>query len=108
MAVVQGREYSDVTTVTTAGTAVALGASAQQIETIIFRAAKANTGDIYIGNKAGDVASTTGFWLEAGDTLSKDYRDRDGGSVGANEIFVDSSVNGEKVHWSATVARRAK
>lgn len=86
---------SGQTTVTTAGTEVALG-SGRINGPLAVRALSANTGKMYIGNAGdGTVASTTGYELAAGDQIILGY-------VGdLATIMVDSSVNGEKVCWLA-------
>jgi len=79
-------------TVTTAGTAVALG-SQQVNAALMVKALPGNTGIVYVGNVAGDVASGNGMPLSAGEAAVFDL-------VGnlAN-ILVDSTVNGEGVAW---------
>jgi hypothetical protein len=80
--------------VTTAGTAVQLAADQVINAPLIVKALSTNTGSMYIGNVSGDVDSTTGFELSAGDVLTFIF-------VGnLNSIWVDSAVNGEKVCWS--------
>lgn len=84
------------TTVTTAGTEVVLAASGTRANgPVRIRALSTNTGKMYIGNAGdGTVASTTGYELSAGDDIVLAY-------VGdLNTIWVDSSVNGEKVCWA--------
>lgn len=84
---------SGVKTVTTAGTAVALG-TAFANAAVMVKALTTNTGLIYIGNDgAGDVASSNGLPLSAGQEVVFEF-------VGnlAN-IIVDSAVNGEGVAW---------
>jgi hypothetical protein len=80
-------------TVTTAGTAVALGT--QNINApLMVKALDANTGVIAIGNDgAGDVTISNGLRLEAGDVVIFEYV-----STLAN-LFIDSAVNGEGVSW---------
>jgi hypothetical protein len=74
---------SGVKTVTAAGTAEALGSG--QL---------GNAGYIYVGNDgAGDVASTNGLELAAGDVAIFDHVSN------LSAIMVDSSVNGEGVSW---------
>jgi len=88
MAVLSGQK-----TVTTAGTAVALGSQAINAP-LIVKALDSNTGIIAIGSDgAGDVTVSNGFRLEAGDTVVFEF-------VGnlAN-LMLDSSVNGEGVSW---------
>ena len=79
--------------VTAAGTAEALG-SGQVHGPLMVKALAANTGLIYVGNDgAGDVASTNGMELSAGDVVVFDL-------VGnLAEIMVDAATNGEGVAW---------
>lgn len=88
MAAISGQK-----TVTTAGTAVALGS--QIIDApLAVKALSANTGLVFIGSDgAGDVSSANGFQLAAGEQVIFEY-------VGnlAN-LWVDSAVNGEGVCW---------
>jgi hypothetical protein len=90
MAAISGQK-----TVTTAGTAVALGN--QDISgPLMVKALDTNTGVVAIGGDgAGDVTVSNGMRLEAGDSVIFDF-------VGnlAN-IMVDSAVNGEGVAWLA-------
>lgn len=83
---------SGKTTVTTAGTAVVLGN--QKVDgPLMVKALLANTGNIYVGNVSGDVASTNGLELDAGEVVIFNY-------IGdLNNIYIDSSVNGEGVSW---------
>lgn len=78
------------TTVSTAGTRVQL--SSNTCLSITLKALSANTGTIYVGNSS--VASTNGFELLAGDTVSLDISN-------TNVVYIDSSVNGEGVTWLA-------
>jgi hypothetical protein len=83
---------SGVITVTTAGTAVN-GTDANLPNGVYIKAAIANTGNMYVGNDgAGDVASTNGFELDAGDVILVQVRN-------LKDLWFDSSVNGEKVCW---------
>ena len=77
-------------TVTTAGTAVQ-GTDVPG-RYFILKAHDTNTGVIYVGNTAGDVASTNGFPLEPGEDLRLKL-----GNL--KEIWVDSTVNGEILCW---------
>lgn len=79
-------------TVTTAGTAEALG-SQQVNAALMVKALPGNTDLMYVGNVAGDVSSTNGMPLAAGDVVVFDL-------VGnlAN-IMLDSAVDGEGVAW---------
>ena len=62
----------------------------------MVKALAANTDLIYIGSDgAGDVASSNGLELAAGETLILNY-------VGdLASVMVDSAVNGEGVAWLA-------
>lgn len=84
-----GSVFNGKTTVTTAGTRVTLAAS-QAVKSVTVKALAANTGTIYVGN--GSVASTNGFQLAAGDTISLDISN-------LNTVNLDSSVNGEGVTY---------
>ena len=85
--------HSGKKTVTAAGTAETLG-SGQVAGPLMVKALAANTGKIYIGNDgAGDVASTNGLELSAGDVVVFQFV----GQLSA--IMVDSAVNGEGVTW---------
>jgi hypothetical protein len=90
MAAISGQK-----TVTTAGTAVALGN--QDISgPLMVKALDTNTGVVAIGGDgAGDVTVSNGMRLEAGDSVIFDFA----GNL-AN-IMVDSAVNGEGVAWLA-------
>lgn len=80
-------------TVTTAGTAVALG-TLQVNGPLAVKALPGNTGVIYIGNDgAGDVSSSNGFPLSAGDPIVFESVDS------LADIFIDATVNGEGVGW---------
>jgi len=80
-------------TVTTAGTAVALGT--QRIDgPLMVKALDTNTGIVAVGNDgAGDVTVSNGLRLDAGDAVVFEFV----GSLGT--IWVDSAVNGEGVSW---------
>lgn len=75
-------------TVTTAGTRVVLGTTVAKSVTI--RALATNTGLIYVGDVT--VASTNGFQLSAGESVSLDIST-------LSRIYIDSSVNGEGVTY---------
>jgi hypothetical protein len=79
-------------TVTANGTAEQLGS--QLINgPLMIKALIANTNNIYVGNVSGDVASTNGIELAAGDAVIFDF-------VGdlAN-IWIDADTNDEGVSW---------
>ena len=82
-------------TVTTAGTAEALGSQAVQ-GPLMIKALESNTGYIYLGNDGTpDVASSTGLVLAAGDAVIFDHV----GNLAS--IYLDCSVDGEGVAWLA-------
>lgn len=81
--------YYGKKTVTTAGTRVAL-ASSQAVKSVVIKALQTNTGYIYVGDSS--VASTNGFQLLAGDTVSLDI-------ANLSTVNIDSSVNGEGVTY---------
>jgi hypothetical protein len=79
-------------TVALAGTAEALGSQAIN-GPLMVKALIANTNNAYIGNVAGDVASTNGLELAAGDVVIFDF-------VGdLSHLFIDVDTNGEGVSW---------
>lgn len=78
-------------TVTTAGTAVQLSVlGAAAVHGVRVKALHANTGDIYVGKST--VASGNGFVLDAGEEAYIQCSN-------ANQIYIDSSVNGEGVSF---------
>lgn len=77
---------SFLTTVTTAGTRVQLATNT--CKSLTIKAKSTNTGLIYVGNVA--VASTNGFQLLAGESVSLDISN-------TNLVYIDSSVNGEGI-----------
>lgn len=81
--------YNGRKTVTTAGTRVTL-ASSQAIKSVAIKALITNTGLIYVGDTT--VASSNGFSLSAGDTISLDI-------ANLATVNLDSSVNGEGVTY---------
>lgn len=81
------------TTVAAAGTAVRLHADAQVNSALILKALPDNSGIIYVGQVDGDVDSSNGLPLAAGEAVVFSF-------VGnLNQIWVDASVSGEKVAW---------
>jgi hypothetical protein len=86
---------SGQTTVTTAGTAVALGS--QPIGgRLAVKALAANTGIVVVGNDgAGDVTTSNGFQLSAGDVIVFNH------VANLANIILDSAVNGEGACWIA-------
>ncbi|MFA6142510.1 MAG: hypothetical protein WC738_04355 [Candidatus Omnitrophota bacterium] len=79
--------------VTTAGTEVAL-ASTTAILSVTLKAKVGNTGYIYTGPNG--VSSTTGFVLSKGESITYDTDD-------LADVYIDSSVNGEGVSYTALV-----
>ncbi len=77
-------------TVTTAGTAVALGNSTQLINGITIKALLANTNIIYIGDS--EVSNSSGYELYAGDQVFVACTD-------LASIHIDAAVNGEGVSF---------
>ena len=90
MAAISGQK-----TVTTAGTAVALGAG--RIDgPMIVKALDTNTDVVAVGNDgANDVTVSNGIRLLKGEVVVFDYV----GELGT--IYLDSAVNGEGVCWHA-------
>ena len=84
---------SGQTTVTTAGTEVQLHAN-QPCNSVIIKALTANTGIMYVGNDgANAVSSTTGYPLSSGESpIVLEVKN-------LSQIYIDASVNGEKVAW---------
>ena len=86
--------YHGQTTVTTAGTEVALGASQVLAEGIVtIKALNGNTGNVFVGKNP--VSSTTGYELGASEVITLTVDN-------IAEIYIDSSVNGEGVSWVAS------
>ena len=79
-------------TVTTAGTAVALG-TAQIDGAILVKALDTNTGVIAIGNDgSNDVTTSNGFRLTAGEQILMDV-------ANLGSVMLDAAVSGEGVSW---------
>jgi hypothetical protein len=77
--------------VDTAGTEVR--GTTEPGEVFLIKALPANTGVMYVGNDGADaVSSSTGYPLSAGDYVMLETKN-------LNQIWVDASVNGEKVAW---------
>jgi hypothetical protein len=82
-------------TVTTAGTAVALGTQAINAP-LMIKALDTNTGVVAVGSDgAGDVTVSNGLRLEAGESVVLEFV----GSLA--HLWLDSAVNGEGVSWLA-------
>jgi hypothetical protein len=83
---------SGQTTVTTAGTEVQLNAN-QACNSVIIKALSTNTGIMYVGNDgANAVSSSTGYPLNKDEYVVLEV-------LNLNNVYVDASVNGEKVAW---------
>lgn len=79
-------------TVTTAGTAVQ-GPSVALTNGVFIRALTANTGNVYVGNNgAGDVTTSGGYELDAGDIIVTQVPN-------LNYLWFDASANAQKVCW---------
>ena len=80
-------------TVTTAGTAVALGAQLINAP-LMIKALDTNTGIVAVGSDgADDVTVSNGMCLAAGDVIIFEFI----GNLAT--LWVDSAVNGEGVMW---------
>lgn len=79
-------------TVTTAGTRVQLSGASTPIRSICVKALTGNTGKMYVGDVT--VASSNGYELPKDVSVCLDVNN-------INLIYVDSSVNGEKVSYVA-------
>ena len=80
-------------TIAAAGTAEALGTT-DIFGPLMVKALEANVGVCYLGNDgAGDVASTNGLVLSAGDMVVFDYV----GNLGS--IMLDAANNDDGVAW---------
>jgi hypothetical protein len=83
-------------TVTTAGTPVQLPDNLlEHAQRVRIKALIANTGFMYVGDSAANAASTKGYELDSGEWVEFDC-------ANTNQVFVDSSVNGEKVSVMVT------
>lgn len=78
-------------TVTTSGTAVALGTTLA-IKSVYVRAKSTNTGNIYLGDSSVDVATSKQVILAANDFVTIEIADR-------ASLYIDSDVNGEGVDY---------
>lgn len=82
-------------TVTSAGTAVALGTQAIG-GPLAVKALAANTGIVVVGcDGASDVTTANGFQLAAGEAIIFNH------VANLGDIWVDAAVNGEGVCWLA-------
>jgi len=89
----------------TTGAKSLIGTTAVQITTasivcafgVLVKAAKDNTGIVYVGQKgvtAGSADATDGMELEAGDATFYEIDN-------ANKVYVIGSATGQKVFWTA-------
>lgn len=85
--------YNGKTTVTTAGTRVALASSQALVSGVTVKALAANTGTIYVGNSAVD--SSNGFALAKGESVFIEI-------ANLATVYLDSSVNGEGATFVAS------
>ncbi len=85
--------YHGQTTVTTAGTEVALASSQVLTSGVTLKALHANTGWIYVGTNP--VTLSTGFVLDAGESIFIEV-------ANLATVYIDSSVNGEGVSYSGS------
>lgn len=88
---------SGAITVTTAGTAVQgpayPKAANDKLIAFVIKADATNTDTVYVGNDgAGDVASTNGFPLDAGESIMVETNSLD-------DLWFDAAVSGEKLRW---------
>lgn len=90
-------------TVTTAGTRVAFPSARTRVVALKLRAAAANTGDIFIGDVT--VSSSNAYVLEeTGDEEGRvNWPIPEGHSIELKDIYADAAVNGETVHFLATL-----
>ena len=85
-------------TVTTAGTRTQVLSASTQVISVYIEANRSNTEVMYVG--VSDVSSTkyiAALGAGQGFGISTDARGRLGGELQINTLYVDSSVNGEKV-----------
>lgn len=82
--------YEGQVTVTTAGTRVQLSVSSVSIRSVCIKAMTANTGKMYIGDVT--VSASNGYEMPNDSSICMEINN-------LNLIYVDSSVNGEKVSY---------
>lgn len=89
--------YNGRKTVTTAGTALAIGAAGAIYKKVIITALTTNTGVIAIGgsNVLATAGSENGMVLKTGNTHVTLH------DIDLSKVFVDASVSGEGLTWSA-------
>ena len=71
----------------------ALASSTPVTHSVTIMAQAGNSGNIYVGNSL--VSSSSGYILDAGDTIEIKI-------ANLSTIYIDSSVNGEGVHYIAS------
>ena len=81
------------TTVTTAGTATALGTSTA-IREVLMQAKRTNTGRIYVGDSTITNDDTKGVYLDAGDTLKMYVNDM-------TVVYLNANTSGEGITYLA-------
>lgn len=79
-------------TVTTAGTAVQLDTTSQEVSVCSVKAFTTNTGDMYVGDSR---VSNQWYFLDAGEGLDLDIHD-------PSEIWIDADISGEGVKYVCT------
>lgn len=82
-------------TVTTSGTEVQLVASSTPCSSIVIKALSTNTGSIAIGSNS-SVTVSNGFLLVANESVSLDLDN-------VQDVYIDTTVNGEGVSWIAII-----
>lgn len=91
--------------VTAAGTPEPLATGEREnvrVRSVTIRAHTGNGGFIYIGDDT--VASTTGYVLSPGETVTLEVEAREweaGASINLSRVLVDAAVNGEGVSYIA-------
>ncbi len=95
MAAISGQK-----TVTTAGTAVALGGAVAINGTLMIKALDTNTGVVAVGNDGSDdVTLSNGMRLSASEGIVMEFVAR------LDQVYLDAAVNGEGVCWMALAVR---
>lgn len=89
--------YNGRKTVTTAGTAVAVGVAGQIFPKVIITALTTNTGVIAIGGTT--ALATAGS--ESGAVIKKDDVHITLYDIDLSKVFIDASVSGEGITWTA-------
>jgi outer membrane protein assembly factor BamB len=85
--------YSGQKTITAAGTAEALGTAIID-GPLVVKALEGNAGQVYLGNDgAGDVSSTTGLVLVAGEIVAFEF------VSSLSNLMLDAANNNDGVAW---------